>query len=649
MGIQDEDIARVRAASDFVAVAGEHIQLTRAGRNYKGLCPFHAEKSPSFTINADKGLYYCFGCQAKGDIIRFVMELDHLDFAAAVEKLAVKSGITLRYDNEAIGRDRKRRERLRETMTRTVDFYHQQLLTAPGAGRARAYLKSRGYDGEAVRAFRLGWAPEGWDTLMRALSMPADIAKDTGLGYVNRVGRLNDFFQARILFPIFDVSGEPIAFGGRKLPDADGPKYKNSSETLLYSKSRTLYGLNWAKQGIVDAGEVIVCEGYTDVIGFHRVGLNRAVATCGTALADEHFKMLKNFARRIVLAYDADAAGQNAAEKFYEWEKRYEIDLRVVALPAGADPGDLARTDPERLRVAVAEARPFLAFRLDRELAKADLRAPEGRGRAFELAADLIREHPSPFVREQYLREVGDRCQISEDMMARVARTLDQRGRTPPGHASGTASGRPTGQSSQSGQAPRRVANADPGSYDDDRGRSGRPPVAPRLVGRVSSPLTQATAASGQVQRAERQLLTLVVHEPQSVLAWVDSSLFALDLHARSFQVLVGTRDVHEALHQAELDDELGPDVADLLQRLAVEEPTADALDVVALVVSLATTRAVGALTRTPDDPRASHVGAVRLWQMQLTEPETRLAALNQLVPWLSAWAKPSTEIPLRG
>ena len=631
VGIQDEDIVRVRSGTDFVAIAGEHIQLTRAGRNFKGLCPFHTEKSPSFTINAEKGLYYCFGCQAKGDVIAFVMELEHLDFATAVEKLAVKAGITLRYDNEAIGRDRKRRERLRETMTRTVDFYHQQLLTAPSAGKARAYLKSRGYDGEAVRSFKLGWAPEGWDTLMRALNMPADIAKDTGLGYVNRIGKLNDFFQARILFPIFDVSGEPIAFGGRKLPDAEGPKYKNSSETLLYSKSRTLYGLNWAKQGIVDAGEVIVCEGYTDVIGFHRVGLNRAVATCGTALADEHFKMLKNFARRIVLAYDADAAGQNAAEKFYEWEKRFEIDLRVVALPSGADPGDVARTDPELLRRAVAEARPFLAFRLDRQLSKADLRNPEGRGRAFEQAADLIREHPSPFVREQYLREVGDRCQISEDMMAAVARTLDQ----------------PKRAQTNTTQSSRRVSNSDPGEFRGQPSSAGPGPA--RLVGRVSSALTQATAANGRVQRAEHQLLRLMVHEPHSVLAWTDASLFALDLHAKTFRILVETEDVHRALEQAAQDDDLGPDVADLLQRLAVEEPTEDALDVVALVVSLATTRAVGSLTRTPDDPRTAQVGDVRRWQMQLNEPDTRLGALNQLVPLLSQWAKPSTEIPLRG
>src|SRR5207302_10774514 len=186
-------------------------------------------------------------------------------------------------------------------------------------------------------------------------------------------------FRARVMFPIFDVSGKPVAFGGRVLPGGEGSKYKNSQETPIYSKSRTLYALNWAKPEVVSSGEVIVCEGYTDVIGFFTAGLPRAVATCGTALADDHFRMLKNFARRVVLAYDADAAGQAAAERFYEWEQRYELDIAVAAFPPGADPGDLARTDPGALAKAVTEAKPFLAFRLERALAAGDMRTPEGR------------------------------------------------------------------------------------------------------------------------------------------------------------------------------------------------------------------------------------------------------------------------------
>ena len=199
---------------------------------------------------------------------------------------------------------------------------------------------------------------------------------DSGLGFINRRGRAQDAFRARVLFPICDPSGRPVALGGRILPPRPGrppperpePKYKNSQETAIYSKRRTLYALNWAKQDVIAQGEVVVCEGYTDVIGFFQAGVPRAVATCGTALAEEHFTLLRNFGRRIVLAYDADGAGQSATSRVYEWERRHEVDVVVADLPSGSDPGDLARSDPAALARAVAEARPFLQFRVDRIL-----------------------------------------------------------------------------------------------------------------------------------------------------------------------------------------------------------------------------------------------------------------------------------------
>ncbi|MGH9283332.1 MAG: DNA primase, partial [Acidimicrobiales bacterium] len=377
MGIVEEDVARVRAATDFVQVASEHVALKRVGTRWVGLCPFHAEKTGSFSVNAEQGLYYCFGCQAKGDVITFVREVDHLGFVEAVERLAGRAGIELRYDEAREGQDRQRRSRLAEALAQAVEWYHQRLLSGPDAAPARGYLRSRGYDGEVVRAFKLGWAPADWDALARALRLPDDVLRETGLGIVNRRGNQQDSFRSRVMFPIFDAGGSPVAFGGRILPGGEGPKYKNSPETPAYSKSRTLYGLNWAKVDVVQAGQVVVCEGYTDVIAFFGAGVPRAVATCGTALADEHFRMLKNFARRIVLAYDADAAGQAAAERFYEWERRYEVDVAVADLPPGSDPADLARQGPGALEKAVAGARPFLAFRLERVLGGADLRAPE--------------------------------------------------------------------------------------------------------------------------------------------------------------------------------------------------------------------------------------------------------------------------------
>src|SRR5207302_564534 len=398
MGILAEDIARVREAIDFVQLAGEHIALKKVGQRYIGLCPFHAEKTPSFSINANEGLYYCFGCQAKGDVITFVREVEHLEFAEAVERLAAKAGVQIRYDQAAVSRDRQRRDRLVEVMQKAVAWYHERLLSGDDAAAARSYLRSRGYDGDVVRQFQLGWAPDDWDALGRALKVSDDLLRDTGLGFVNRRQRQQDSFRARVMFPIFDVRGEPVAFGGRLLQGSDGPKYKNSAATAIYSKSRVLYGLNWAKADVVQAGEVIVCEGYTDVIAFAQAGVPRAVATCGTALADEHFRTLKNFARRVVLGYDADAAGQAAAERFYEWERRYEVDIAVADLPPGSDPADVARTDPERLRKAVEQARPFLSFRLERVLGTGVLNSPEARARAAEAALAVIREHPSDLV-----------------------------------------------------------------------------------------------------------------------------------------------------------------------------------------------------------------------------------------------------------
>src|SRR6266513_1198622 len=233
MGILAEDIARVREATDFVELAGEHIALKQVGQRYIGLCPFHAEKTPSFSINPIEKLFYCFGCQAKGDVITFVREIERLEFAEAVERLAAKVGVQVRYDRAAVSQDRQRRDRLVDVMKKAVAWYHQRLLSGDDAAAARSYLRSRGYDGDVVRQFQLGWAPDDWDALARALKMPDDVFRDTGLGFVNRRQRQQDAFRARVMFPIFDSRGDPVAFSGRALPGTEGPKYKNSAESAV--------------------------------------------------------------------------------------------------------------------------------------------------------------------------------------------------------------------------------------------------------------------------------------------------------------------------------------------------------------------------------------------------------------------------------
>ncbi len=412
MGIPDEDVARVRAETDIVALIGEHAALKRQGRRWVGLCPFHGESTPSFSVNAEEGFYYCFGCLAKGDAISFVRATEHLDFVDAVRRLADRAGITIRED-AASGRDSQRRKVFLDAMERATGWYHERLLTSPDAGQARDYLRSRGYDGEVVRRFRLGWAPDDWDALCQGLGLSQEIAVGAGLGFVNRRQRLQDAFRARILFPICDPSGHPVALGGRVLPGSSDPaKYKNSTETPIYSKRKTLYALNWAKQEIIASDEVVVCEGYTDVIGLFEAGVERAVATCGTALAEEHVKLLRGFASRVVLAFDADGAGQSAAGRFYEWERKLSIDVAVAALPAGTDPGELARSDPEGLRAAIVGAKPFLQFRVERILGSAELGTPEGRARAADSALAAVAEHPDNLVRDQYLMQVAERCRL---------------------------------------------------------------------------------------------------------------------------------------------------------------------------------------------------------------------------------------------
>jgi DNA primase len=579
MGIVEEDIAQVRAAVNLVDVAGEHIQVRRVGRRWVGLCPFHAEKTASFSINAEEGLYYCFGCQAKGDAITFVREVEHLDFVEAVERLAARAGIQLRYDDASEGQDRRRRSRLVEAMEKAVEWYHQRLLTAPDAAPARGYLRSRGYDGDVARRFKLGWAPEEWDALARALKLPADVLTDAGLGFVNRRGRTQDAFRRRVMFPIFDASGSPVAFGGRALPGDEGPKYKNSPETPIYAKRRVLYGLNWAKSQVVTTGEVIVCEGYTDVIGCFLAGLPRAVATCGTALADEHFHTLKNFARRIVLAYDADAAGQAAAERFYEWERRYEVDVAVAPLTPGTDPGELARQDPEALKAAVEGATPLLAFRLERVLSAADLKTPEGRARAAQAAMGVVAEHPDALVRDQYLMQVADRCRVHPDRLRAIVGT---------------------------------------------RARSDRA-------------WDNVSEARGSLSRGpELEALRLAVHAPHEVMHRLHHVLFADELHLAAYRALTTAPDLHGAIQAAD------PGAASLLQRLAVEEVHADPDDVIDRLVHRAGERALHELEgeARSSDERALElvptVGWLKVTLEQLPDPE----AAERLLTWLAQWSR---------
>lgn len=559
MGIVVEDVERVRAATDLVALVSEHVALRRVGRRWVGLCPFHAEKTSSFSVNSELGLYYCFGCQARGDAITFLRETEHLDFATAVEALAGRAGIQLRYDNQDASRQGgKRAAELSKAIEQAVEWYHDLLLRGREGAAARAYLRGRGYDGETVKHFRLGWAPGGWDTLVRELGVSEDLLVGAGLAFRNQSGRLNDSFRARVLFPIFDVAGRPVGFGGRVLPGAQGPKYKNTQATLLYDKSKVLYGLNWAKSAIVERGQVVVCEGYTDVIGLHRAGVTEAVATCGTALAEGHVRLLTGFSRRVVLAYDADAAGRGAAEHFYEWEQRFDADIAVVALPPGTDPADLAKDKPEELREAVQEARPYLGFRLERLFAGADLRNPEGRARAAEAALRLVSAHPDTLVKDQYLMQISDRCRLGPEQLRNLKL------------APSGGQGRP----------------------DPSRAAASRVPPGPPGPGSAPSGPPALKVKRPAVPRPEIEALRLVVHHPDAVADRIDIELFGSDLAREAFGELASAMTLPDAIEAA------SPVVADLLAQLAVEDTVEDADDVLRRLVERAASRALDDLRR---------------------------------------------------
>lgn len=574
MAIAEDDIERVRAASSIVDVVGQHVQLRRAGRNWVGLCPFHAERTPSFNVRAETGRYKCFGCDASGDVFTFIQEIEHTDFVGAVEQLASRAGLQLNYTSAGQSRTREKRKRLQTAMETAVEWYHQRLLNDPAARPARDYLRSRGLSGEIARQFRIGWAPDAWDELARHSGIDSDALTETGLAFVNRTGRLQDSFRARVLFPIFDEQGAAVAFGGRVLPGSQDPaKYKNSPETALYTKSKTLYGLNWSKGQIVHDDQAIVCEGYTDVIGFHRAGLARSVATCGTAFTEEHVRLIKRYASRVVLAFDADAAGQGAAERFYEWEQKYQIEVSVARLPDGRDPGDLASSDPEGLIDAVSNALPFLAFRLERVMSQGVPQSPEQRVRFGERALAVINEHPNANVRKLYAGQVASQLGLP------VADLVDQATRG-----------------------------------------SRRP--------QLSSPPT--TARRDHRENAEFVAIVLLVQDWDAMAPWLIEALFADELNRRAFVVLADTAgSLNDALERAD------PEARSLLERAAVVDidaaAEAEALNLIAAAVRRQL--AIDARQSAPEVIALSREARLHLENLQEIDQAT--ASAEWLLGWL--------------
>ncbi|MEW2579578.1 DNA primase [Streptomyces syringium] len=504
--INDDDVKAVRDAVPIDAVVSEYLQLRNAGGgNLKGLCPFHDEKSPSFQVSPAKGLFYCFGCQEGGDTVDFVMKIDHLSFAETIERLAGLAGITLRYEEGGYtpGRQQGERIRLVEAHKHAAKFYVEQ-LDSPEAEIGRAFLASRGFDQAAAQHFGVGYSPAGWDHLTRFLRGKGFSDKElilSGLAQDSRNGRPIDRFRGRLMWPIRDITGEVIGFGARKLRDDDnGPKYLNTPETPLYKKSHVLYGIDLAKKDIAKTSRAVVVEGYTDVMACHLAGVTTAIATCGTAFAGDHIKILRrllmdNSGAEVVFTFDGDAAGQKAALRAFEDDQKFAAETSIAITPGGMDPCELRLAEGDAAVQALVDTRtPLFAFAIRQVVARHNLDTAEGRAAALEAAAPIVANIKNGSIQHEYAVQLAGMLGILDTQfvvrrVGQLARWARERG-VRPGEG-------------QSGARQHRAA-----------------PAAPQQAPARGGP---ALNLRSPAHRTERELLKLALQRPELVAPAFDA------------------------------------------------------------------------------------------------------------------------------
>ncbi|MEJ5945702.1 DNA primase [Pseudokineococcus basanitobsidens] len=526
--IRSEDVEAVREQVRLDEVVGEYVTLKPAGAgSLKGLCPFHDERSPSFHVRPAVGFYKCFGCGAGGDVFRFLQELDHLTFPEAVERLAQRAGVQLRYEEGSGGPRRQdvgARQRMLDAHRVTAEFFAEQ-LGSPGARVARRFLAERGFDRAAAEQFGAGFAPEGWDVLLKHLRgkgfSDGELATAGLVSRAQAGDRVYDRFRGRLVWPIRDVAGATIGFGARRLLESDqGPKYLNTPQTPLYDKSSVLYGLDLAKREIARRRQVVFVEGYTDVMACHLSGVPTAVATCGTAFGPEHIRSVRRllmdddaFRGEVVFTFDGDEAGRKAALRAFEEDQRFTASTFVAVEPGGLDPCDLRlERGPEAVADLVSSRVPLFEFALRSTLERFDLDAAEGRVQAMRAAAPVVAGIKDPALRPEYARRLSGWLGMDVEEVRRAV------------GAAGRAPAAPAGRSSASH------------GEGQGRGRGGRgaPEQAPR---EVHAP---APDPRDPVVRLERELLQAVLQAPSDV----DAARFDA-LPADAFAV-----PVHRAVHE---------------------------------------------------------------------------------------------------
>ncbi|HUZ53635.1 MAG TPA: DNA primase [Streptosporangiaceae bacterium] len=517
--IRDEDIELVRSRSPIAEVVGEYLQLRSAGGgSMKGLCPFHEEKTPSFNVTPARGLWYCFSCAEGGDVIAFVRKIDSLSFTEAVERLAARAGIELRYEQggHVPGQEQSKRRRLLEAHRAAADFYARQFLTA-SAGLAREFLASRGFEIADAQRFGVGYAPDDWEMTtrhLRGLGFTEDEMLTGGLAGRGRHG-LTDKFRGRLIWPIRDLSGDVIAFGARKLAaDDNGPKYLNTPETPIFKKSSVLYGADLAKRDIAQRRQAVIVEGYTDVMACHLAGVSTAVATSGTSFGEGHIAILRRLLMdddrlkgEVIFTFDGDVAGQRAALRAFGMEERFVTQTFVAVQPDGLDPCDLRLKEGDvAVRDLVASRLPLYEFAVRAAMSDYDLESAEGRIAALDSAARIVARIKDVALRKVYAIKV-DRWLglMDEDLVIKrigehiPGRSGGKNGARPgPGQRDG---GRPGPRRQDSGLVPPRGSSGQPGTGGQDSAGAGR----------------QAPAGydpSDPVINLERQALKLAIQRP---------------------------------------------------------------------------------------------------------------------------------------
>jgi DNA primase len=538
--IRDEDIAAVRERSPIDEVIGEYLQLRSAGGDsLKGLCPFHDEKTPSFNVTPARGLYYCFSCAAGGDVIKFVQEIDGLSFIEAVERLAGRAGIDLRYEQGGYvpGQEQSKRRRLLEAHRLAAQFYADQLET-PAAAGGRAFLAERGFERADALRFGVGYAPAAWEELTRHLKGKGFTDEEIIAGGLAREGRRGpvDRFRGRLMWPIRDLSGDVIAFGARKLdPDDDGPKYLNTPETPLFRKSTVLYGADLAKREISHRRQAVIVEGYTDVMACHLAGVPTAVATCGTSFGDDHIKVLRRLVMdtdgatgEVIFTFDGDAAGQKAALRAFSMEERFVTQTFVTVQPDGLDPCDLRlKQGDAAVRDLVARRVPLFEFAIRTAINKHNLDTAEGQLAALDEAAPIVARIKDSGLRTRYAVNLDRWLGLMDErfVLARVRQ-----------HGGGAVDqGRPNRRDGNGRRDTTRPGPAGPsGSAVRDTGGQGR-----NNQGRGQE--TATYDPSDPVVQIEREALKLAVQGPGLCGPEFDAlgpEAFTVSAHAAVFRLI---------------------------------------------------------------------------------------------------------------